>query len=498
MASRDTRIKSRLAALGATRMPLNVIDLFAGCGGFSLGFAAAGFRILAGLESESVRAQTFYSNLRPSLVGIADPSTDITVTRPAQFLARFRVEGEYVDGILGGPPCQAYARVGRAKLREVAGSVNAYAEDARGRLYERYLDYIEELAPLFVVMENVPDMLSVSGRNLACQVATQLEEMGYRTRYTLLNAAGYGVPQLRERLFLIGIHRTVGVIPSFPAPTFNATIPAGFTGTRSAALRALRETLSPDPHLVPLPDYSRPAHAAVTAAEALSDLPRVGTALRAAGRGPRDLSLVLPYHSSFQNAYQREMRRWCGLATRAKVSANASRYLPRDFPIFARMAEGDDYPKALAVAERLFEEEVARRSSTLGRSLDPGELRLLRKEIVPGYDGTKFPNKWRKLERNAPARTLMAHLSHDSYTHIHYDSDEARTITVREAARLQSFPDGFQFEGAMNAAFAQIGNAVPPLLAQAIGGHLLRELRHAFGERFARTEAESGQVAHLR
>jgi DNA (cytosine-5)-methyltransferase 1 len=72
------------------------------------------------------------------------------------------------------------------------------------------------------------------------------------------------------------------------------------------------------------------------------------------------------------------------------------------------------------------------------------------------------------MERNLPARTLMAHLGKDSYSHIHYDSNQARTISVSEAARLQSFPDGFVFEGSMNPAFRQIGNAVPPLLARAL------------------------------
>ena len=90
----------------------------------------------------------------------------------------------------------------------------------------------------------------------------------------------------------------------------------------------------------------------------------------------------------------------------------------------------------------------------------------LRDAIVPPYDASKFPNKWRKMWRDQPARTLMAHLGKDSYSHIHYDSEQARTISVREAARLQSFPDGFVFCGTMNPAFRQIGNAVPPLMAK--------------------------------
>src|SRR5207248_3270401 len=101
----------------------------------------------------------------------------------------------------------------------------------------------------------------------------------------------------------------------------------------------------------------------------------------------------------------------------------------------------------------------------------------LRASIVPPYDPGKFPNKWRKMEPDLPARTLMAHLGKDSYSHIHYDSEQARTISVREAARLQSFPDGFLFAGTMNPAFRQIGNAVPPLLAKAIAFEIFKALR---------------------
>src|SRR5207248_2372929 len=103
----------------------------------------------------------------------------------------------------------------------------------------------------------------------------------------------------------------------------------------------------------------------------------------------------------------------------------------------------------------------------------------LRASIVPPYDPGKFPNKWRKMEPDLPARTLMAHLGKDGYSHIHYDSTQARTISVREAARLQSFPDGFRFAGTMNPAFRQIGNAVPPLMARAIAHSMMQVLSSA-------------------
>ena len=100
----------------------------------------------------------------------------------------------------------------------------------------------------------------------------------------------------------------------------------------------------------------------------------------------------------------------------------------------------------------------------------------LRAACVPPYDPGKFPNKWWKLWKDRPVRTLMAHLGKDGYSHIHYDSAQRRTISVREAARLQSFPDGFLFRGTMNPAFRQIGNAVPPLLAKTLAKNIYDRL----------------------
>jgi DNA (cytosine-5)-methyltransferase 1 len=149
------------------------------------------------------------------------------------------------------------------------------------------------------------------------------------------------------------------------------------------------------------------------------------------------------------------------------VHDHVIRYLPRDWKLFARMKNGDQYPEAYAHAEAM----LAERLHELGRQAPkPGTAayKRLRAEIVPPYDVGKFPNKWRKMWKDQPARTLMAHLGKDTYSHIHYDSKQARTISVREAARLQSFPDGFTFCGTMNPAFRQIGNAVPALMAKAL------------------------------
>jgi DNA (cytosine-5)-methyltransferase 1 len=144
------------------------------------------------------------------------------------------------------------------------------------------------------------------------------------------------------------------------------------------------------------------------------------------------------------------------------------------------MKPGDQYPEVHAIATQMFEHELDKYEQETGTRLEKGSPKYeeLKAQIVPPYDPGKFPNKWRKMEADLPARTLTAHIGKDTYSHIHYDSLQARVISVREAARLQSFPDGFHFTGPMNNAFRQIGNAVPPLLAFAIA----QQMRNLFIE----------------
>ncbi len=99
-----------------------------------------------------------------------------------------------------------------------------------------------------------------------------------------------------------------------------------------------------------------------------------------------------------------------------------------------------------------------------------------RADYVPPYELSTFEEKWKKLDWYSPSWTITAHLSRDGYSHIHPDSAQARSITPREAARLQSFPDAFVFDGNTGDFFRQVGNAVPPLLAKAIGNSVMRQL----------------------
>lgn len=464
--------------------PPRVLDLFAGCGGLSLGFQATGFEIAAAVESDPDAARSHGLNFHG---GDHDHSCARDICAPPEELAANLALGpiaDAVDVIVGGPPCQAFARVGRPKLREIEDHPKAFIHDTRARLYLHWLNYVEACQPLAVLMENVPDVLNHGGQNIPEEICEVLEQKGYVCGYTLLNAAYYGVPQMRERMFLIGYRREIANQVTFPQPTHWVDLPPGYIGSRAVALKLLRGTGSPAAAY----DYIEPPRAnhslppAITALEAIGDLPPINAReqLRAGSlkRGARRFDQPVPWDRRRRiSAYAHLMRSWPGFEAPDELLDHVIRYLPRDYELFARMSEGDQYPEAWKLAHTMLQEHLdkLRKASGIVRE-NSAEYTRLHRQFVPPYDPNKFPNKWRKMWPDAPARTLMAHLGKDSYSHIHYDSRQARTISVREAARLQSFPDGFVFCGTMNPAFRQIGNAVPPLMAKALATEMANQL----------------------
>jgi len=446
----------------------------------SLGFKAAGFEIAAAVEIDELAARShamnFFRGHPADEIEHHGKSRDIVKIDPEDLAAEFgyKTPSSAFDVIIGGPPCQAYARVGRAKLREIAEDPQAFKVDPRANLYLRYLHYIEKLQPLALLMENVPDILNFGGHNIVEEMVETLSELGYEARYSLINSAHHGVPQMRDRVFMIAFHKSLGASIRFPLATRHCDLPAGYAGTRSVALKLIdlfgvNSYVKPDLGTPDLPP-------AVSAADAIGDLPpillhREGKLKRGARRFT-ELSKYPPIPISNISAYARFMRQWPGFETTDGIYDHVLRCLPRDTDIFEAMREGDEYPAAHRVANALFETKA----KALRIKRDSAEWKRLHRSMVPPYDPSKFPNRWWKLRKDGPARTLMAHLGKDTYSHIHYDSAQGRVITVREAARLQSFPDGFVFSGTMNPAFRQIGNAVPPLMAKAIADEMLRSI----------------------
>lgn len=476
-------LEAKLARISNGGTP-RLVDLFSGCGGLTLGFVRAGCDSLGGVELDEhaahSHASNFHRHLSPAEFSKHARSVDITSTSAKQLLASWghASTDKAVDVLVGGPPCPAFTRVGRAKLREVHEHPEAYRHDPRAKLYLPYLEYVRDLKPLAILMENVPDIMNFGGHNLAEEVCEVLESMGYRCAYSLINAANYGVPQMRERFILVGIHSVVGATYKFPTPACSVDFPSGYQGSRDVALKYVSNDLfAPRTRYVSTPSALPRSRGPVTVEEAIADLPAIyGHLDGTIRRGARRFDSCVTYRPEVPpTPFIKAMRTWPGFESNGEIWDHAIRSLSsRDYRLFQRMRHGDDYPKAHALAVSLFEQRL----QSLARErkvLRPGTKAYddLRAQYVPPYDASKFPNKWRKMEPDQPARTLMAHLGKDSYSHIHYDGEQARVLSVREAARLQSFPDGFRFSGTMNPAFRQIGNAVPPLLAWSLATPLV-------------------------
>lgn len=297
-------------------------------------------------------------------------------------------------------------------------------------------------------------------------------------------------------MFLVAVAANVADKITFPTPTHWIEMPRGYEGTRQVALQTVKKGLFDEfDQFFKQPPKADPENClpAVTAKDALKDLPVITEHLEGKlKKGARRFDTLQPYPVGRTNAYAKLMRSWPGFENDEGIKDHVIRYLPRDYAIFARMNPGDQYPEAYAHAVELFNERIEALRKKTGKALSEKSqaYKDLWAATVPPYDVGKFPNKWRKMESVAPARTLMAHLGKDGYSHIHYDSAQARTISVREAARLQSFPDGFVLSGSMNPAFKQIGNAVPALLAKAIANNLYKILMEKAGEKTSAQEAQ--------
>lgn len=463
-----------------------VLELCSGCGGLSLGLKTAGFELVAHIEQDPVAAETYDLNFgsaekHPPAWSTARDMERCSASDLVRDLGILDPSERAFDVLAAGLPCQAFARIGRSKLRAVAGEDDAFRSDPRARLYLRFLEFVADTQPLVIIIENVPDILNFGGHNVPEEICEALEASGYRTSYTILNSAYYGVPQIRERFFLVAFAHELGDDPEFPDPTHFLQLPKGYEGSRQVALKHVS---SDSPRFRPIHDPAPELTPAVGVRDALHDLPRITEHLsdpRALRR--RRLTDRLPYHKvETLTEYARLMRGWAGMKIGNETDGHRIRQTPRDYDTFARMPFGADYPRAREVAEEMLREALAMEGLPVD-DVESADYQRLRKAVVPPYDPSKFPNKWWKMDPARPSRTLTAHMGKDTYSHIHFDHEQKRMVSVREAARLQSFPDGFRFAGQMNAAFRQIGNAVPPLLALQVARSVIRQIRAAVSGR---------------
>ncbi|ADZ81983.1 DNA cytosine methyltransferase [Cellulosilyticum lentocellum] len=435
-----------------------VIDIFSGCGGLALGFQKAGFKITHGIElmPEAVKTVSYNIDWRFG-EETSHICGDITQMDTSIFKERIGKDGCIV---IGGPPCQAYSLAGKGKLRSL-GQHRIHTNDKRGYLFQDFLRFAIELDARAVIMENVPEAVNFGEINVPQLVCEELEKYDYNAIWTILNAADYGVPQIRERVFVIAIKKNENVRYELPKATY-----ASILSDRVSNEIRFRRFNNCKNFRVPNINKNG-ASQWVTVGDALGDLPRLFATANSKYK-LNSLNIEMKYHTDIQNGYQKIMREWYGNGNKT-VTGNAFRNNARDFKIFERMKQGDNYADAARIADEIFNENI--KAMGINEQDNYETFMRLKKEIIPPYNREKFIGKWRKLNMNAPSHTLVAHLSKDTYSHIH--PFEPRGISVREAARLQSFPDDFFFNCSMGEAFKQIGNAVPPLLAKGIADSII-------------------------
>lgn len=491
-----------------TAPPLTAIDLFCGAGGMSLGLSMAGYETAWAIDADESAARTFAANFdtRPAVGDIREIGAERVAARVGggQEIDRdggagtvssadVRSSRTGVDLVVGGPPCPTHSHVGRNRLETVD-------DDDRHHLYEDFVRFVGAIRPRAFLMENVPGMthsVSAGGVPVIEDIETRCEELGYRVTAASVDAANFGVPQRRERMFILGnrlglpnphlpawrTHRPpkdaaerrakiaadTDRRPSTGSDSIQSTLGAGGGGdgpdeadeanaASAADDAAARRGTGTAAEALPVPtrdgnDVLRPWN---TVADALLDLPPA----RDPESDPRDDDAHPPLAADGGAGYY---------ATEALTPYQRwVRTSPSDLNPSGDGGDGGDGNAGTPLDSHV-RRFVSDRDRALYTLLGEGvgyTVESLPDRLCP-HDTDSFPDKYRKLNPSEPSNTIIAHISQGGNRFVH--PRHARSITVREAARLQSFPDSFTFPVAQTPSYRQIGNAVPPLLARALG-----------------------------
>lgn len=371
-AENGIRKESSSRSRAEKRHPPTVIDLFCGCGGLSKGFLDAGYKVLLGIDSDQAALKTYNANIRTGK-GISLDLFDFSFAEKIGEMLRGGV-----DVVVAGPPCQGFSLTGPRQF-----------DDDRNRLYLAVFEAVRVLRPKAFVIENVKGMKTLYNGEIKDEIVRRFQELGYSLpEPRLLSAADYGVPQIRERLFFVGLRNDLGTF-EYPRPTHT---PSSY----------------------------------VTCHEAIGDLPAL-----ADGLGTEHGE----YAAAPETDYQRRMR-----GQRDTLSNHvATRHTEYVKSVIRQVPEGGNH-----------------------------------KDLPPGVgESRRFNEAWTRYHGSRPSRTIDT--GHRNHFHYRYD----RVPTIRENARLQSFPDDFVFLGTRTQQNRQVGNAVPPMLAEALAKQLLRFIRDA-------------------
>jgi len=327
---------------------------------------------------------------------------------------RLGVRRGELDLIAGGPPCQGFSI--NAPIRS--------SEDERNHLFREFLRFVDEFYPRAVLIENVPGLVSFGGGLTLQAILTTLENHGYQSDVRILYAPHYGVPQTRWRTIVIGLRKGLSINTAFPDPAYEAPIRINFTS------RFEGRNIVFLPGKVHLPQF-------ISVKDAIDDLP----VLKNGESGTK----INAYRTQPTNDFQRAMR----AGSNGVVNHEAARLSKINMERLAYIPTGGNW-------------------TDIPTELLPKGMQRARRS-----DHTK---RYGRVDPDGLASTILTKCDPHWGAYFHYNQD--RAFTVREAARIQTFPDTFHFVGSRVEQYEQVGNAVPPLLAAAIGRSLAKALGH--------------------
>lgn len=401
----------------STRRKYTFIDLFSGCGGLSEGFYRMGFTALAHVEINHWACETLRK--RMAYYGYSNIEReviekDITSSDILTDIDN-AVAGRTVDVIIGGPPCQAYSTAGR--VRDAKGM----ASDPRNFLFESYVNILEHFRPKFFVFENVTGLLSarVNGKPIMPSIMSALGN-SYKLindpNILVHNTADYGVPQIRKRVIIMGVRKDITTKDAMDL----------YSGV-------VKTHWNPETDVVGRKGLKK----FVSVKEAIGDLPPVE-----------------PGEDASTNSYD----------------------YPCNNAFLKRIGKAGIHPLMDHIARKHNALDRERFAVMINNHWSFGQLR----KEMPQYEhehARVFDNSYVVQWWDLPSKTILAHIHKDGFQFIHPDGNQTRSFTVREAARIQSFPDDFEFAGSRGEKYKQIGNAVPPLFAEALAKSVKNNLR---------------------
>ena len=444
------------------------VDLFAGAGGLSLGFGNAGFELEFANDIAKEAVDTFRHNLKTTHENLNQnrvihgdiielyehlgtskvenmPLGHITVETDKEINLRKKAPGikddkdikavlagiDTVDVLAGGPPCQGFSMIGRSKKASAEDRMRGFVDDPRNQLFRYFLKFAEKLNPKIVLIENVKGLGSAAGYKDLIEESLKNTGKGYSVASQVLNAKDFGLAQHRERMFFIGVRKDIAWQHEIDAEMLFDKI----KDLKEESLK-LSDVIDDLPEIKANPkpsNYSRCAEICFSNEESFGmDL----------SNQPFDklVEKLTPYAKRI-NTYRRKL-----IPTQYLFNHKSRFHNKRDLSIYKNLKPG----------------------KYLNHPSNKEALSMVTYGVTENKNGHKsvkgFGDKYFKLDPEKVSKTIIAHLETDGNSYVH-PGENPRSITPREAARIQSFPDWYQFLGTTRNQLKQIGNAVPPMLA---------------------------------